>query len=221
MVRLLERAQQHTNDAELFAGLVHSCRYCGLLDASVAAHQEALRLDPAVKTTVSWTYWILGQYREAMAASPERALIFYWSLVALGREEEAIPLIREEELKCNTKLRDFYTASRTLLEGKHSECFAAIERISNFSDPEGLYQLARWLAHLGQNSQSLAMLRRVAAGGYFCFPLLARDPWLDPLRTHGEFNEIIREIEDRHREALAVFLEAGGSHLLGMSPHCS
>jgi len=33
MKRLLERAHQRKSDAELFAGLAHVCRYCGLLQA--------------------------------------------------------------------------------------------------------------------------------------------------------------------------------------------
>jgi len=33
MIRLVERARWRNGDPELFAGLVHACRYCGLLDA--------------------------------------------------------------------------------------------------------------------------------------------------------------------------------------------
>src|SRR6185503_18845199 len=32
LVRLLGEADRHGNDAELFAGLVHACRYCGLYE---------------------------------------------------------------------------------------------------------------------------------------------------------------------------------------------
>ena len=32
--RLVARAKAGRNDAELFAGLVHACRYCGLFEAS-------------------------------------------------------------------------------------------------------------------------------------------------------------------------------------------
>src|SRR5262245_4284468 len=39
MVRLLGRAAQRRTDAEVFAGLVQTCRYCGLLDASIAAYE--------------------------------------------------------------------------------------------------------------------------------------------------------------------------------------
>jgi hypothetical protein len=40
MKRLLDRAQRNHNDPELFAGLVHACRYCGMLEACFAAHHK-------------------------------------------------------------------------------------------------------------------------------------------------------------------------------------
>ena len=43
LVRLLNEANRHGNDPELFAGLVHACRYCGLYAESIAAHAEARR----------------------------------------------------------------------------------------------------------------------------------------------------------------------------------
>ena len=56
MIRLLERATRHRADPELLAGLVHALRYCGLLDASVAAFENAQRLDPNVLTSVCHTF---------------------------------------------------------------------------------------------------------------------------------------------------------------------
>src|SRR5262249_61726092 len=53
--RLLAEGTRHGNDPELFAGVVHSCRYCGLLEQSVAAHREARRLDPNVPTSLEQT----------------------------------------------------------------------------------------------------------------------------------------------------------------------
>ena len=40
MVRLLTRARSRRSDPELFAGLVTTCRYCGLLDESIAAYEQ-------------------------------------------------------------------------------------------------------------------------------------------------------------------------------------
>ena len=53
LVRLLGEADRHGNDPELFAGLVHACRYCGLYEQSIAAHAEARRLDPNVRRASS------------------------------------------------------------------------------------------------------------------------------------------------------------------------
>ncbi len=63
MLRLLTRAHARGNDPELFAGLVTTCRYCGLLDASVAAFERAQHLDPAVRTSVAYTFYVRGEYR--------------------------------------------------------------------------------------------------------------------------------------------------------------
>ena len=46
MVRLLGRMRSQAADPEFFAGLVIACRFCGLLDASLAADRHARRLDP-------------------------------------------------------------------------------------------------------------------------------------------------------------------------------
>ena len=60
MVRLLGQAAQHGNDPELFAGLVHVCRYCGLFEQAIDAHAEARRLDPNVPTSIEQTIMMSG-----------------------------------------------------------------------------------------------------------------------------------------------------------------
>jgi hypothetical protein len=57
LVRLLGLARTARTDPEVFAGLVHACRHCGLLEASEAAHREARRLDPHISTSVVYTWW--------------------------------------------------------------------------------------------------------------------------------------------------------------------
>src|SRR6185295_17378384 len=55
IVRLLSQASRRANDPELFAGLVHACRYAGLFEESIAAHAEARRLDPHITTSFQQT----------------------------------------------------------------------------------------------------------------------------------------------------------------------
>jgi hypothetical protein len=114
-------------------------------------------------------------------------------------------------------MRDFMIATRTLLEGDTTESVAAIERIvaSGFRDPECLFYLARDLAHLGEVKRALDLFQRVVLGGFFCFPAMARDPWLDPLRKKPAFTKLLRQAGTRHREAVAAFAQVQGDVPLG------
>src|SRR5262249_36970080 len=67
--RLLGEANRHGNDPELFAGLVHTCRYCGLNEQSGAAHDEARRLDPTIPTSHEQTLLMAGDLDRLLGAN--------------------------------------------------------------------------------------------------------------------------------------------------------
>jgi tetratricopeptide (TPR) repeat protein len=206
MARLVARAK--CADPELMAGLVSACRYCGLLDASVAAHARAIGLDPKIKTSVPHTWFMQGDHsRVAGVKVAEFPYIVPISLSELGRGAEALPVLREIEPKIPSRLRDFITAARTLLEGDASASVAAAKRVaaSDFRDPEGLFYIARHLSHLDEAGPALELLERVVAGGFFCYPVLARDPWLNPLRRKAAFTKLLRKAEAQHLDAVAAF----------------
>src|SRR5688572_2557677 len=215
MVRLLGRAR--TADAEVMAGLVSACRYCGLLDASLAAHARGRQLDATLKTSVPHTWFIQGDYDRAASVSlAEFPYIGSLSLAELGRGDEALPMLRELEVKTQTRLRNFIVAARTLLEGDRAESVAAVIRVvsSGFRDPEGRFYLARHLAHLGSVEPALALLQQVVADGFFCFPVMERDPWLDSLRKKPAFTKLLRSAESQHRRALDAFERLDGTTAL-------
>jgi TolB-like protein/predicted Ser/Thr protein kinase len=220
MKRLLDRAKHRRSDAELFAGLGHVFRYCGLLQAALVAHKEARRLDPLISTSVMNTYILLGDYQRALDTSTSdygygRAL----ALTGLGRFEEAVALLKEREAEKPSRLGLLYlTSLRALLEGKREESFEANAEIrkSTFRDPEGIFYFARHLSYLRQEDEALETLSHSIDNGFFCYPAMVRDPWLDPLRSRPEFTEILRKCQQLHREASAAFLSFGGDTLLGL-----
>ena len=220
MTRLFERAQSRTADPELFAGLVHACRYCGLLDASLAADERARRLDKQIRTSVAQTHFHLGDYQRVhdMSADEPAGYLDGLALAMLGRDQEAIAGLRIREEIGDITVRPFVQSLRMLLEGRRGEGLAALRTIlvPGFRDPEGVYVFARQFAYFGDSATALALLARAVEEGYFCFSTMARDPWLDTLRVNPAFRKILHHAEARHREALAAFLQVDGDRLLGL-----
>ena len=215
LARLIERAQ--TADPELLAGLVTTCRYCGLLDASVAAHIRAMSLEPKIRTSVAHTWYFQRDHPRVATIKPiEFPYIVPLSMAELGRKSEAIATLRELEQKIQTRVRELVAAARLLLEGEAAPSIAAINRFlaPDFKDPEGLFYAARHLAHLKDDSAAIALLERVVAGGFFCFPALSADPWLDSLRKKPAFTKLVHQAETQHRDAAAAFSRLGGDNIL-------
>ena len=218
MVRLLERAK--SADPELFAGLVSACRYCGLLEASVAADARARSLEPRIRTSVPHTWFQMGDY-ERVATRPidESFYIGAMAFASTGRSAEAIAALTELEQRLPPRARDFRIAARTLLEGRVADSLAAVHRITatDFRDPEGLFYFVRHLAHLKQADAAVQLFQRVVRGGFWCYPSMARDPWLDSIRDRPQFAKLLRDARTKHREALAAFDSAKGHVTLGIS----
>lgn len=219
MKRLLKRLHTSTSDPELFAGLTHASRYCGLLEASIEADRQARRFDPNVHTTVTHSYFAMGDYQRAVETS---GLDFGYfgplRLAMLGRVEEAIALLKEKEPAVSERIGQVFMVSlRALLEGNREISLKWSDELMNgaFPDPEGIYYLARQLAHLSEVGRATRLLKRTVDGGYFCYPQMACDPWLDPIRGDTEFKQILHKAEALSQDAFMVFKAEGGSRLLG------
>ena len=219
MARLIERT--HTADPELLAGLVSACRYCGLLDASAAAHVRAIDLEPKMRTSVGHTWFLQADYaRVATLRIADFPYIVAISQAELGRSHEALAALLELEHKLPGRLRDFASVARTLLQGDAAGSSAAVGRIvgSDFRDPEALFYLSRHLAHLNEVNPALDLLDRVVASGYCCFPTMSRDPWLDSLRRKPAFTRLLHRAEALHQEGVAAFERLGGPKVFDAAP---
>jgi tetratricopeptide (TPR) repeat protein len=219
MVRLLERARAQRQDAELFAGLVHACRYCGLFEASLAAHEEARRLDPHVPTSLAYTLFLAGDYERLFRTADTildiepRALGYF----ALGRREEARQLL--QGLTGAHLPRIFRLAAEGLqaaLDDRKDEIETVEAAIRAHTDPEALYMFATFLAALGRPDRALEVLRGVVGRGFAVAPALKRDPLLASVREDPAFAALVLDAEGARQEAHAAFARAGGRELLGV-----
>jgi serine/threonine-protein kinase len=220
MTRLLERVRNAGTEPELFAGLVHACRYCGLLDASVAAFERARRLDPGVVTSVPQTFLQQRAYERAIATDVgDPPVAKAMALVALGHRDEGVPLIRAALARgLPATLHAVLVTMLALLEGDHDEVVRSIHRTvdSGFGDPEAFYHWAGALAQAGDHDGALGLLERSIDAGYYPASSLAHDARLDPLRGSADFRFLARRADELHREALEAFRAADGPRLLGI-----
>jgi TolB-like protein/tRNA A-37 threonylcarbamoyl transferase component Bud32 len=223
MVDLLDRARIRTSDVDLFAGLVQSCRYCGLLDASAAAAERARRLDRLVRTSAVHTYFMMGDYQRALdvtADEPADPVTLGLVLLMLGRTEDALHALergREWELPVG---RAWTEALHLVAQGRRQDALAATQHqvlAWTYKDPETIHHLARQLAFLGDGERALVLLERALHEGFYCAQALSRDPWLDSLRADARFTRLLHEADARSRASRAACLDADGDRLLGLS----
>jgi serine/threonine protein kinase len=219
MARLLTRAGSHS-DPEIFTGLVIACRFCGLLDASLAADRQARRLDPSVRTSVMYTHFMLGDWERALASDTDSLKwVTNWTLPLVGRQNEAIASYLEMEARpLPGVIRNLMQACRLVLEGKKEESMKVARTFfDKHFDPEGLYFTARILARLDEPEPCLDMLDRIIEHGFYCSAIMLRDPWLDPIRGRARFHDVVKRADARSHEAAEEFRRLNGHRILGSS----
>jgi TolB-like protein len=221
MLRLLRMVETRAAVPDLYAGLVVACRFCGLLEASLAADQRARRIDPGVRTSVAYTNWMMGDYEQALTTDMEDIqALRNGALWMLGRREEALDGVRRLESHWPGGADVHYLQSqRMAFENDRAGCAQALRRVldSGFHDPEGLFFCLRNASYVGERELALEMLERVVQAGFHCPTPIVRDPWLDPIRTEPAFVRALRRAEEGHAAALRAFTEAGGERLLGVA----
>lgn len=220
MTRLITRARIHRTDPDLLAGLVHACRYAGLLDASIAAYRRAVDLDPLVATSVLQSYWMSGDVPLALAESSKLAggSLRGMVLALAGRNTEAIAYLREQEATLPyERMRQLSRALRTLLEGDRSASLASLDALilTTSQDPEARYFYARYLAKLGEVDRANDLLASAVFGGFIASRVMAWDPWLDTLRSTASFRSVQMQADARYAVAVEQFTRAGGKEVLG------
>jgi len=225
VVRLLGEASRHGNDPELFAGLVHACRYCGLYEQSIAAHYEARRLDPNVPTSLDQTLLVSGELERLLAITPPPIVagaddgIRVIGLGLAGRREEA----RERLLvmRQRSRIPAFEAWTEYLMAWLDRRVEEVADRGATFralriqEDPEAIFQEGWLLCDLGEHARGLAFLQRGVAKGYYPVATLASRSQFDALRHDPAFMALEAGAAAGRQRALAAFRDAGGERLLG------
>jgi non-specific serine/threonine protein kinase len=226
MVRLLGQAAQRGNDPELFAGLVHACRYCGLFEQAIDAHAEARRLDPNVPTSIEQTMLMTGDVERLLALGPRTVNpgggdqgIRVIGLGLAGRRDEAREVLAN--MTQMARIQTFHTWTAYLhawIDRRVSDMIASGESLSSLrimNDPEALFQIGSLLCDVGEFERGLDYIERAVNKGYYVAPTLEVRSQFDQVRQQPAFQAILTTAQEGRRQALSAFRDADGERLLG------
>jgi serine/threonine protein kinase len=219
MVRLLGRAAVRQASAEISAGLVYACRFCGLTSESIAFHHDARRLDPGIASSVTQTYFQAGDYlRSLETAGEDVGYIGPCALDAMGRRADAVARLRArvEQGPLPRGARLLIESLLASLEGRRDACMALVQQFCDegFVGAEAQAYLARQLIHVGACDEGLVRLDEAVRLGFSHVAWFERDPWFDPVRDRQAFGDVLARARGARAEAVVAFEAAGGDTLL-------
>src|SRR5262249_44253649 len=109
-----------------------------------------------------------------------------------------------------------FAAFRSALAQRHDDTVEVFNELGDFADPEGMFYMGRCTARVGEPEMAVLGITNAVDRGFFCYPYLVRDPWLDPIRGDARFIDALRRAEGKWREAKRAFDEHPGSRVLAV-----
>jgi DNA-binding winged helix-turn-helix (wHTH) protein len=214
MVRLRRRIAERGGEAESYAGLVQTLRFCGLLRESIAAHERAMALDPGIATGVAHTYFLLGDYNATLAHYPPGARIYLdvAAMAALGSTEQAKAKARER-LEPGAAGRFTVLLLSTLLaaiEQRRDEVLRTIDATPITHEPEALFYLARHCSMVSAANEAIGLIQRARTEGFVSSHALQYQSGFERIRDDAAFRSEIDQAIALEDEARRAYTAAAG-----------
>jgi hypothetical protein len=90
-------------------------------------------------------------------------------------------------------------------QGDHDAARRQIDQVLSrpYRDHHVVYGLGAAYAQLGDTARAMHWLRIAADTGFPCVPWFERDPWLEPLRRHPDYVELIAYVRGKRDTSLS------------------
>jgi tetratricopeptide (TPR) repeat protein len=209
-VDLLRRALKiNPNNAGAHFGLSYVYRYGGMLRESLSEGEAAIGLDPKNRRfrSIAVTYVYLGEHERALqqleidAGSP-------WSLswqgyvyLRTGQRQRAMEsLDRTLAMEPTSVVGKWALAIRSSIQGNRQEGLEALRQWEHTGivDGEQLYYLAIGYGLLGDRAACIRALNRAVDAGFFNYPFMVTDSFLDSIRSETECQRVLAKAKTKH-----------------------
>ncbi len=197
------------NNAEAHYTLGYVYRYAGMLNESILEMEKAIAIDSKNPRFRSWgvAYLNIGEYEKAFNAFDIVKGSTYslgWQSIILfrqGNQERAIDYFNRIIALEPEGLWAFVAETyKALIEGNNKKGLIAVQKLeqANITDSEAWYYWAGLYGLLGERDGCIRCLRRAVEGGYFDYPFMSTDFFLETFRDDPEFQKIIEQAKEKH-----------------------
>jgi len=196
-------------NAEAHYSLGYIYRYAGMNSEAMQEMEEALAIDPENPgfRSIVITYIFAGEpeksFESSMLFKQSEYLLGYQgaALFRMGREDQAVEYFN----RCISMNPDglqalWVTCMKAYIEGNIEEGLEAgrIFELVNIVDAESWYHFAGNYGLLGDRDGCVRALQRAVDGGFFNYPFMRNDSFLDSFREDEEFQMVLQEAREKH-----------------------
>ena len=197
------------NSAEAHLSLGYIYRYAGMNDEAIREMEKAITLDSKnqVFRTIVITYFFAGEYEKVIEAGrlfEESAFIVEHlglALHKLGKNTEAIECFnRVIKLDPNTGETVFTRSVKAFAEGNPEEALSYAIQFEQFqiADAEAWYFKSFLYGMSGDKEACIRCLSKAVDSGFFNYPLMSTDSYLDSAREDPEFQKVLQKAKEKH-----------------------
>ncbi len=222
-VVLLQRAiNVNPKAGGLFQGLGYTYRYAGLLDLSMQAYERSKTLDSSFwnlgfsQNQITKSLIHIGDYPAAVASAEKVASyrklmgqtllvqeLFYLGMAYYYARDwnKAFQIFDSCFVLEKTNTWSLFgQAYKAATQGNQKRLAELIETLEarNILDPEMSYRLVHFYCFAKQPEKALKALRISVEGGFFNYPYISTDPFLESIRATKEFQTILSSMKTRH-----------------------
>jgi serine/threonine protein kinase/Tfp pilus assembly protein PilF len=206
------------NNASVYFSLSYIYRYTGMLDESKKEGEKALALDPDNRRfrSINHTYIYLMEYEKALGLyylDPNSA----WGLshrgeiyLRLGQRNKALNEFNQA-LKIGLKgiVGLYATGMKAYIEGNTKAGLLAAKKWeqSNPSDGETWYHIGSLYGLHNDSAGCIRAMKKAIEGGFFNYPYLLTDKFLDSVRDDKGFKEVLSLAKEKHETFKSKFAE--------------
>jgi len=197
------------NNAEAHFSLGYIYRYAGMINESIQEMEKAMAIDPENPgfRSIIVTYKFAGELEKSFESSKlfeqSEYILGYQGefLFRMGKEDQAVEYFN----RCISMNPDglqalWVTCMKAYIEGNIEAGLEAARlfELVNIVDAEAWYHFAGNYGLLGDRDGCVRTLQRAVDGGFFNYPFMLSDSFLDSVRDDEEFQMILQEAKEKH-----------------------